>query len=123
MSDIRHPLNTMLLDLKTKLLDDGGIEEIFSHVRNLLIAAVIIAAGSYATRQQPGVEIFGIRDLEIAGYGVEAIGFILVGLNLLDGLYKLTKLGTPLILRITLVGLYLFVSLRLVQLTVLLRAG
>ena len=120
MSDIRHPLKTMLLDLKTKLLDDGGIEEIFAHVRNLLIATVVMAAGSYATRQQPGVEIVGILCLEIAGYGVEAIGFVLVGLNLLDGLYKLTRVGTALVLRIALVGLYLFVSLRLIQLTVLL---
>ena len=109
--------------LKTKLLDEGGIEDIFSHVRNLLIATVIIAAGSYATRQQPDIEVFGVLNLAIAGFGVEAIGFVLVCLNLFDGLYKLTRLGTPLVLRVALVGLYLFVSMRLIQLTVLLRAG
>jgi len=109
--------------LKTKLLDEGGIEDIFSHVRNLLIATVIIAAGSYATRQQPDVEVYGVLNLAIAGFGVAAIGFILVCLNLFDGLYKLTRLGTPLVLRVAVVGLYLLVSVRLIQLTVLLRAG
>jgi hypothetical protein len=109
--------------LKTKLLDEGGIEEIFSHLRNLLIATVIIAAGSYAIRQPPDVELFGVLNLEIAGFGVEAIGILLVGLNLLDGLYKLTRLGSPLALRIALVGLYLFISMRVIQFIVLLRAG
>lgn len=52
-----------------------------------------------------------------------ATGIILAGLNLLDGLYKLSKLGTPLVVGIALAGLYLLVSMRLMQLTVLLRAG
>jgi len=109
--------------LKTKLLDEGGIEEIFSHLRNLLIATVIIAAGSYVIRQPADVKLIGVFNPEIAGIGVEAIGIILVGLNLIDGLYKLTRLGTPLVLRIALVGLYLFISVRLIHFVVLLRAG
>jgi len=111
-----------LLWLKTKLLDEGGIEEIFSHLRNLLIATVIIAAGSYVMRQ-PGVELFGVLNPGIAGVGVGTIGILLVVLNLIDGLYKLTRLGSPLALRIALVALYLFVSLRLIHFVVLLRAG
>lgn len=109
--------------LKTKLLDEGGVEEIFSHLRNLLIATVVIAAGSYAIRQPSDVELFGVLYPEIAGLGVGAVGVILVALNLLDGLYKLTRLGSPLALRIGLVGLYLFISMRLIQFLVLLRAG
>jgi hypothetical protein len=105
------------------LFDEGGVDAIFSHVRNLLIASLIIAAGSYAIRQAPDVEIFGVSNLEIAGIGVAAIGFVLVGLNLIDGLFKLTRIGSPLALRIALVGLYLFISMRLVQFVVLLRAG
>ena len=61
--------------LKTKLLDEGGIEEIFSHLRNLLIATVIIAAGSYVIRQPADIELFGVLNPEIAGFGVEAIGY------------------------------------------------
>jgi hypothetical protein len=116
MRNILHPLKTMLFD-------EGGVEEIFSHIRNLLIATVVIAAGSYAIRQASDVEIFGVLNLEIAGIGVGAIGFILVGLNLIDGLFKLSKIGSSFALRIVLVGLCRFFSMRLVQFIVLLRAG
>ena len=109
--------------LKTKFLDEGGIGEIFSHLRNLLMATVIIAAGAYAIRQPRDIEIFGLLNLEIAGLGVEAIGFLLVGLNLLDGLYKLTRLGTSVAIRIALVALYLFFSVRLIQFIVMLRTA
>jgi hypothetical protein len=109
--------------LKTTLFDQGGVEEVFAHLRNLLIATVIIAAGSYAIRQEADVQIFGVSNLEIAGTGVEAIGFVLVGLNLIDGLYKLTRMGSALALKIALVRLYLFFSLRLVQFVVLFEPG
>ena len=111
------------LPLKTKLLDDGGIDEIFSHLRNLLMATVILAAGLYALRRPDGIELFSVLSLQIAGYCVGAIGICLVGLNLLDGWYKLTKLGSSMLLRTAFAGLYLFVSMRLVQFVVLLRAG
>jgi hypothetical protein len=120
---MRPKMRNILHPLKTMLFDQGGVEEIFSHIRNLLIATVVIAAGSYAIRQKPDVEIFGVLDLEIAGIGVEAIGFILVGLNLTDGLFRLSKIGSSVAPRIALVGLYLFFSMRLVQFVVLLRAG
>jgi hypothetical protein len=116
-------MRTFLHSLKTMLFDEGGAEAIFSHMRNFLIATVIIAAGTYAIQQARDVEIFGVANLEIAGVGVAAIGFSLVGLNLIDGLLKLSKVGSSFALRIALVGLYLFFSMRLVQFVVLLRAG
>jgi len=109
--------------LKTKLLDEGGIEEIFSHLRNLILATVVIAAGSYATTQPEKVKLFGFLTPEMAGYGIEAFGAILVGLNFVDGIYKLTKLGSHLILKIALAVLYLLISIRLIYFVVLLRSG
>jgi len=109
--------------LKTLLLEQGGIGAIFAHLRNLVMATVIIAAGAYAIRHPRDVELFGLLNLEIAGLGVTAIGFVLVGLNLLDGLYKLTTFGISLGFRIALIILYLLFTLRLIQFIVLLRAG
>jgi hypothetical protein len=43
-----------LRSLKTKVLDEGGIEEIFSPLRNLLLATVVIARlriGPYSNRR------------------------------------------------------------------------
>ena len=111
------------LRLRTQLFDEGGVEEIFSHLRNLLIATFIVAAGSYVIKQQADVEILGVLNLEIAGFGVATVGIILVALNMLDGFYKLTKLGSPIALRIALLALYFFISLRLIQFIVLFRAG
>jgi hypothetical protein len=105
------------------LFDERGVDAIFSHVRNLLIATVIIAAGSYAIRQASDVAIFGVLSLEISGIGVGVIGVFLAGLNLIDGLFKLSRVGGALALRIALVCLYLFLSIRLVQFVVLLRSG
>lgn len=109
--------------LKTKLLDEGGIEEIFSHLRNLILATVVIAAGSYATAQPEKVKLFGFLKPELAGYGIEALGAILVGLNFIDGIYKLTKFGSHLALKIALAVVYLLVSIRLIYFVVLLRSG
>jgi hypothetical protein len=114
---------TFLHSLKTLIFDEGGAEAIFSHVRNLLVATAIVAAGAYGIRQAADVKIFGVANLEIAGAGITAIGLILVGLNLIDGLLKLRKVESSFALRIVLVGLYLFFSMRLVQFVVLFRAG
>jgi hypothetical protein len=109
--------------LKIKLLDEGGIDEIFSHLRNLVLATIVIAAGSYATTQPDQVKLFGFLKPELAGYGIEALGVILVGLNFLDGIYKLTRLGSHLLLKIALAVVYLVISIRLIYFIVLLRGG
>jgi hypothetical protein len=116
MSDIWRWLNT-------KLFDENGIEAIFAHIRNLAMATVIMAAGSYANRNQPDHGTFGILDLELASLGVEAIGFVMVGLNFLDGLRKLGRLGSSLVLRIGLAAMYVLFTVRLIQFLVLLRGG
>ena len=116
MSDIWRWLNT-------KLFDENGIEAIFAHVRNLVMATVIIAAGSYAIRDGSNREVFGVLNLKLTGFSVEVIGFVLVALNFFDGLRKLTRLGSSLALRIALVGVYVLISMRLIQLMVMLRGG
>lgn len=116
MSDIWRWLNT-------KLFDENGIEAIFAHVRNLAIATVVIAAGSYAIRDGSNHEVFGVLDVRFTGIGVQAIGFALVALNFVDGLRKLARLGSSLALRIALVAVYVLISMRLIQLLVMLRGG
>ena len=116
MSDIRRWL-------KTRLFEEDGVEAIFRHIGRLALATVVIAAGSYAIRDGSNREVFGVLNLKLTGLGVEVIGFVLVALNFVDGLYKLTRLGSSLILRIGLVVFYVFISMRLIQLLVMLRGG
>jgi hypothetical protein len=104
-------------------LEEDGIDAIFAHVKNLAVATIIIAAGSYAIRDETNREVFGVLDLRLTGFAVEVIGFVLIALNFIDGLRKLTRLGGSLVLRIALVGLYVLISMRLIQLIVMLRGG
>jgi len=108
--------------LKTLLLEQGGIGAIFAHLRNLVMATVIIAAGAYAIRHPRDVELFGLLNLEITGLGVTAVGFMLVGLNLCDGLHRMTTFGISLSFRLVMIILYALFTLRLIQFIVLLRA-
>ena len=64
-----------------RLFDEGGLNVLFDHARNLLMAALIIAAGSYGIKQAPTVELLGFLDVEFAGYVVLAIGVLLAVLN------------------------------------------
>ena len=50
-----------------KFLDEGGVEEIFSHFRNLLIATVVLASGTYVIRQPSEVDLFGVSKPENCG--------------------------------------------------------
>jgi hypothetical protein len=116
-------MRKLLHSLKTMLFDEGGVGEIFSHLRNLLMATVIIAAGSYVIRRAADVELFGVLNLELSGIAIAIVGFVLFFLNLIDGLLKINRLGGRLALKISFVALYVFFSLRIVQFVVLLRSG
>ncbi len=96
--------------------EQGGLEAVFNHVRNLVIATLIIAAGMYATVHGPRMPALPVFQVEWTGYGVAASGLILAVLNLLDGFHKLARTKTPNLLRVLVIILYLFCSVRIAQL-------
>jgi hypothetical protein len=96
--------------------EQGGLEAVFNHVRNLVISTLIIAAGVHATVHGPTLSTLAIFQIESSGYGVAAIGLVLAILNLLDGLHKLARTKTPNLLRVLLIIFYLFFSVRVAQL-------
>jgi hypothetical protein len=106
---------------KTKLIDEGGVKEVFDHIRNLLMATIIIAAGSYGLRQSAAIDVFGVLDVELAGYGVMIIGVVLAVLNALNGLHQLSKQQWHTGFRIAAIVLYFFGTMRLLQFIVILR--
>ena len=108
---------------KVRLFDQGSLKELFDHVRNLLMATLIIAAGSYAISQAATVELFGALDVEFSGYIVLAIGVFLAVLNALNGLHQLNKQQWHIGFRIGAIILYFVVTVRILQLVVALRNG
>jgi hypothetical protein len=105
------------------LFDEGGLKDLFDHVRNFLMATLIIAAGGYVIRQTATIELFGILYDKLAGYIVLAIGSLLAVLNALNGLHQLNKQQWHIGIRIVVIVLYVVGTVRLIQLVVVLRTG
>jgi phosphoglycerol transferase MdoB-like AlkP superfamily enzyme len=101
--------------------EGAGLKAVFEHVRNLVLATLIIAAGVHANVYWPHMPALAIFEFEPWGYGVAAVGFILAILNLLDGLYKLARMNTPILLRVVVIMFYLFFAVRVAQLIYLFR--
>lgn len=102
------------------LFDNGGLEEIFRHVRNLVVATLVIAAGMHAVENGRSLDIKGMPNTAVAGYIVSTIGVVLFLLNL-AGLHRLSKVRRHLALQILLLAIYAFVTLRVTQLVLALR--
>jgi hypothetical protein len=113
----------LLQSTKVRLFDEGGLKGLFDHVRNLLMATLIIAAGGYVIRQAATIELFGVLYDELTGYIVLAIGAFLGILNALYGLYQLNKQKWHIGIRIVVIVIYVVGTLRLIQLVVVLRTG
>jgi hypothetical protein len=116
-------MSDFFLSTKARLFDEGGLKDLFDHVRNLLMAALIMAAGSYATRHGVAVDLFGVLFDELVGFIVLAIGVLLAILNALSGLHQINKQQLHLGIRILAIGFYVVATVRLIQLVVVFRTG
>jgi hypothetical protein len=113
----------LLESTKARLINEGGLKELFDHIRNLLMAALIIASGAYGIKQPATFELISVFDAQVVGYIVLVIGVLLALLNALDGLHRLNKQQLHIGFRVATVILYLVCALRIVQLVVLLRGN
>jgi hypothetical protein len=95
-------------------IDEGRINDIFMHVRNYVVCSLILAAG-FHTIKNPRNLFFGTKADEVAGVVTIVFGFLLILLNLYDGIYKLSKYKYSLLLNILLVAIYLLVTLRIFE--------
>ena len=101
-----------------EMLDKGVPAEIFVHARNWSVAVLIFAAGVYAVGRDalnPEPGFMGILPL---GIGVAVLGGLLMVLNLVDGLYRLSKAKYRLSLSLLLAVFYIFISLRIAQILI-----
>jgi hypothetical protein len=106
---------------KVRLFDEDGLKKLFDHLRNFLIATLIIAAGSYGIKEAATVELFGVLDVELTGYLVVVIGVLLAAINALRGLHQLNKQQWHIGFRIAAIVLYFIGTMRILQLVILLR--
>ncbi|MDK1491615.1 hypothetical protein QN219_16350 [Sinorhizobium sp. 7-81] len=119
MSDERA--TPWFLNLKQALLDRRGLEEIFRHVRNLVVATLVIAAGLHAVEHPDIIDAKGLLSIPVAGYFVFSTGIALFFLNFADGLHRLGKIKRHVALQLLLVAVYVLVTVRVAQLILALR--
>jgi hypothetical protein len=105
-------------DLVHDLFDDDGLATVFTHARNVLTCAMLIAAGSYAAHHAPSQAGPSTWTLHAAGLMVTAVGVVLLLLNLVDGLRRLARRDHSALLRGLAVVGYIGLTLRLAQVVV-----
>jgi len=95
-------------------LDQGISKAVFDHLRNFLICAFLLAIGTNEFREHTSI-LFGLISSQYSGLGVIAISCLLIALNLYDGIRKISRTKYHVIFTIILIVLYLFLSIRVVE--------
>jgi hypothetical protein len=96
-------------------------KEIFSHVEKMIIGTLIVSAGAHVSSTEPAIVLFGYLRHGLVGRGVELFGVMLLLLNFLDGLYKLSKVNWHVAYQIVMSFCYIALSVRLIQLILAFR--
>ena len=115
MQDIRSKWQTFYIEHIEQLS-----KEMFSHIEKMIVATLIISRGS-RFEYRSGDLLFGYLRHSLVGRGVELFGIILLVLNFMDGLYKLSKLRWHVAYQILMTFCYVALSVRLVQLILAFR--
>jgi hypothetical protein len=102
---------------------EAATKEMFAHVEKMIVATLIISAGAHVSSDEPSIVLFGYLRHGLVGRGVELFGIVLLTLNFLDGLYKLSKLERHAAYQIVMSLCYVALSVRLVQLILAFRGG
>ena len=95
--------------------------EIFSHVEKMIIGTLIVSAGAHVSSTEPAIVLFGYLRHGLIGRGVELFGLVLLFLNFLDGLYKLSKVQWHIAWQIVMSICYIALSIRLIELIMAFR--
>ncbi len=95
-------------------IDADVSKVIFDHLRNFLMCAFLLSIGTNEVKQHSSL-LFGLLSSEYTGYGVIALATVLILLNLYDGVRKISNTRYHVLMTIVLVSLYVFFSIRVVE--------
>jgi hypothetical protein len=103
-------------------LSMGLAKAVFDHARNFLVCAFILAIG--IQEMKPGTDaIMSFISYKYSGVGVVALAGCLIVLNLLDGIRRISRVKHHSLLIAGLIVLYIFVSLRVVEMALSFRVA
>jgi len=103
-----------ILERFNNVLDRGFAKTVFDHLRNFLMCAFLLAIGTNELKEHTSL-LFGFIPRQYSGSGVIGISFILIFLNLYDGIRKISRSKYHLILTIGLVVIYFIFSVRVIE--------
>ena len=95
-------------------LDQGVSKQVFDHVRNYMICALILAIGTTELREKEA-QFFDLIPPGYSGLGVVALGVLLILFNLYDGIRRISRSPHHRLLIAALIVLYLFMTARIVE--------
>ena len=96
-----------MLKILKDVISKGAVNEIFVHVRNVTAATLIVAAGVYSHAHSGEIHLISVLPSKYVGDIIAGIGIVLLLLNLIDGVSKMSKLKYNITLIIFMVLLYL----------------
>lgn len=105
-----------------RLLDQGLNKEVFDNLRNLLMCALLLAAGTEAVRTKTQL-LLDVFSTLVAGWGLILLASVLMLLNMFDGLRKLARTRHHLGLQVLLCLIYVVVAVRVVEIVWNFRAA
>ncbi|KPX19029.1 hypothetical protein ALQ28_03774 [Pseudomonas syringae pv. delphinii] len=96
------------------LLDNNLNTLVFDNFKNLVLCALLFAAGTDAVLGNHHL-FLSVFASDVVGYGLIALSAALMFLNICDGVRRLAKLRHHVVLQVVIVLLYLVVSERVVE--------
>ena len=93
---------------------EGAVKQLFDHVRNYLICALLLAIGTTEFREQAST-VTSVVETQYSGVAIIGISILLMLVNLYDGVQRLAKARYHVTLIAILIVLYLFLSIRVVE--------
>ncbi len=97
-----------------ELLENDLSTQIFDNVKNLIVCALLFAAGTDALRGTHDL-FLGLLVSNMAGWGLIGLSALLWLLNVSDGVRRLAKLEYHLAAQLGLIVIYLVVAERIVE--------
>lgn len=104
-----------------KLLEKDLCTKVFDNVKNLLVCALLFAAGTSALHTQKPA-FLGLLGMQVTGSGLILISALLMFLNISDGLHRVARLRYRMLIQLTAWFFYLILAIRMVQLVWSFRA-
>jgi hypothetical protein len=96
------------------LLENDLSAKVFDNVKNLLVCALLFAAGTSALRGEHPV-LLGLLGTQVAGWSLIAISAVLMFLNISDGLHRVARQRYHVVILVVLWAFYLVVAMRIVE--------